>query len=145
MSVERRRSGVPETPSQFSTRRSLNPKLEARRPCHRFSERHRQILKGRKSWMHLLLFATGLPLSAGRRTPSFPLSLSRFQHDFTRGPPPHLDEETSSSNEIRYQKRSKGRQALFVGNMNPTTDYTTLRETFKAFPSFAGFRMSEIV
>lgn len=61
---------------------------------------------------------------------------------FTKRPArlPAIDLNTDP---LRRQKSSKGRQALFVGNINPTTSYTTLREAFKIFPSFAGFRLSK--
>lgn len=35
-------------------------------------------------------------------------------------------------------------RTLYIGNLNPTTDYTTLRTIFKAFPHFAGLRMSKL-
>ncbi|KAG9045002.1 hypothetical protein FS837_007192 [Tulasnella sp. UAMH 9824] len=64
----------------------------------------------------------------------FPRTSRAFRTDPrpTRGPP--------SENE--FLRPARGRQALYVGNINPTTNYALLRETFKTLPAFAGFRMT---
>ncbi|KAG8950572.1 hypothetical protein FRC04_007391 [Tulasnella sp. 424] len=41
-----------------------------------------------------------------------------------------------------FIRPARGRQGLYVGNINPTTNYELLRETFKTLPAFAGFRMT---